>query len=185
MRIAISGTHASGKSTLIDAFCARHPEYGIEPEPYAVLSELYGETFAEKPAVDDFERQLEYQLEVLARHSRHDQVIFERCPADFLGYMLAMAGDHTRVDQWNAPARAGLRQLDLIVFLPLNEAAPIEIHESEDLILREEVDDLLRDIFLGGELELFAASAPAVIEERGSIDERVAAIEDVLAKLDR
>ena len=33
MRIAVAGTHASGKSTLIADFLATHPEYAHEPEP--------------------------------------------------------------------------------------------------------------------------------------------------------
>ncbi|MFC4138171.1 MULTISPECIES: hypothetical protein [unclassified Microbacterium] len=34
MRIVVSGTHASGKSTLIDAFAAEHPEYRVLPDPF-------------------------------------------------------------------------------------------------------------------------------------------------------
>jgi hypothetical protein len=33
MRIAVAGTHASGKSTHIADFLATHPEYAHEPEP--------------------------------------------------------------------------------------------------------------------------------------------------------
>ena len=42
MRVAISGTHACGKSTLIDEFLLVHPEFTHEPEPYTVLDEDYG-----------------------------------------------------------------------------------------------------------------------------------------------
>jgi predicted ATPase len=104
MRIAISGTHASGKSTLIEAFLATQPGYTFEPEPYTVLEELYGEVFARNPTVDDFERQLEYQMEVLARYSASDRVISERSPADFLAYMLAL-GDRSHVERWLVAAQ--------------------------------------------------------------------------------
>ena len=33
MRIVVSGSHCSGKSTLIEDFVAAHPEYVHEPEP--------------------------------------------------------------------------------------------------------------------------------------------------------
>jgi hypothetical protein len=177
MRIAISGTHASGKSTLIEAFHSRHPDYISEPEPYAVLLEVYGEDFAESPTLDDFERQLRYQLEVLGRYSRDDNVIFERCPADFLAYMLALSGDRSHLDRWIDAVGEALEQLDLIVFLPLDEGAPIDVAGDEDLVLRDDVDGLLRDIFLEGELDLLAGSAPAVVEARGSLSQRLAVLE--------
>jgi hypothetical protein len=45
MRIAVAGTHASGKSTLIADFLATHPEYAHEAEPYEWLDDpgLVGE----------------------------------------------------------------------------------------------------------------------------------------------
>jgi len=45
MRIAVSGTHGTGKSTLIDEFLGAHPDFVHEPEPYAVM-------------VDDFRRRV-------------------------------------------------------------------------------------------------------------------------------
>ena len=39
MRVAISGTHCCGKSTLIDEFLSAHPDFAHEPEPYTVLQE--------------------------------------------------------------------------------------------------------------------------------------------------
>src|SRR5262249_46260868 len=54
MRVAISGTHGCGKSTLIEAFLLDHGDYVHEPEPYEALQDLYGEVFAEEPSADDF-----------------------------------------------------------------------------------------------------------------------------------
>ena len=59
VRIAVSGTHCSGKSTLIEDFVAVHRDYVYEPEPYEWLADLHGESFAEVPDVGDFHRQLE------------------------------------------------------------------------------------------------------------------------------
>lgn len=39
MRIAVSGTHFIGKSTLIKDFVDRHPKYKYEIEPYYKLQE--------------------------------------------------------------------------------------------------------------------------------------------------
>lgn len=41
MRIAVSGSHSLGKSTLVDDWVARHPQFTREEEPYRALG-LYG-----------------------------------------------------------------------------------------------------------------------------------------------
>lgn len=39
MRIVVSGTHASGKSTLITDFAAVRPDYEVLPDPFEALAE--------------------------------------------------------------------------------------------------------------------------------------------------
>jgi hypothetical protein len=41
MRIVVSGTHASGKSTLISDFVQRHPEYEVLPDPIELIDESW------------------------------------------------------------------------------------------------------------------------------------------------
>lgn len=41
MRIVISGTHASGKSTLVSDFVLRHPEFAVLPDPFELLNESW------------------------------------------------------------------------------------------------------------------------------------------------
>src|SRR6185369_16723424 len=89
MKIAVTGTHGVGKTTLIEEFLRLHPEFGHEPEPYDVLSEDYGEEFAAEPCAEDFLRQLEFNLERLKQRATEVNVIFERCPLDFLAYLNA------------------------------------------------------------------------------------------------
>ena len=48
MRIAVTGTHGSGKTTLIEDFLERHPRYEHEPEPYLALAQN-GVAFADGP----------------------------------------------------------------------------------------------------------------------------------------
>jgi predicted ATPase len=90
MRIAVSGTHGVGKSTLIEEFLRVHPEFVHEPEPYEVLVEDYGEEFSAEPCVEDFLRQLEFNLERVGQHEQQENVIYERCPLDFLAYLTAL-----------------------------------------------------------------------------------------------
>ena len=60
MRIAVSGTHAVGKSTLAEDFVENHPEFVLEVEPYHILQEQDGIAFAAEPTQESFIIQLEY-----------------------------------------------------------------------------------------------------------------------------
>jgi hypothetical protein len=177
LRIAISGTHATGKSTLIEEFIARHPQYTYEPEPYVVLQEVYGETFGDPPTLEDFERQLELNLETIGRYSAGDDVIFERSPFDFVAYIIAI-DERRAAEAWTDRIRKVLPRLDLLVFLPLDEG--IAVPDSEDPELRQFVDELLQDVLLADDLNLFSEMRPAIVEARGTVRQRLAVLEAAL-----
>jgi len=186
MRIAVSGTHCCGKSTLIDEFLYAHPDFSYEPEPYTVLVEDYGEEFSSKPCVDDFYRQLEFQIDRLRFHSSGKRVIYERSPIDFLAYILALK--HLQRDE-SAPgivkAATGLvlnsiRNLDLIVFLPLDGADGVEVSDSEEPRLGKAVDSRLIKIFDEDEFELVSSGICGVVEARGSTAQRLRTVEDAI-----
>lgn len=187
MRIAVSGTHCCGKSTLINDFLLRHPDFDHEPEPYAVLVEQYGEVFAAEPTLDDFYRQLEFNVDRLRRHRSGDRVIYERCPVDFLAYSLALCDlgrprDTERlVEDSLAIVSAALDHLDLIVFLPLDDLDDgSTIPDSEDSELRSEVNSRLVGIFYHDDLNVFATNRPAFLEARGSTAQRLKTLESFL-----
>ena len=124
MRIAVSGTHGVGKSTLIEEFLRTHREFVHEPEPYTVLVEDFGEEFSDEPNVEDFRRQLEFNIERLRQHAPGEKVIYERCPVDFLAYIDAL--DPMSVKALLPPASEAMQNLDLIVYLPLEDDQTIE-----------------------------------------------------------
>src|ERR1700741_5357031 len=119
MRVAVSGTHGVGKSTLIDEFLRRHPEFVHEPEPYTVRVEDLGEEFSAEPSVQDFRRQLEFNIERLSQHAPGENVIYERCPVDFLSYIDAL--DRKSAEAFVEPVVKAMQHLDLILYLPLNK----------------------------------------------------------------
>lgn len=61
MRIAISGTHFSGKSTLIATLLKQFPNFTSVEEPYVLLEEQ-GYEFSNPPSIEDFEQQLEFSV---------------------------------------------------------------------------------------------------------------------------
>ena len=170
MRIAVSGTHCVGKSTLINEFLAVHPEYTHEPEPYATLVEEFGEEFSAEPNVDDFLRQLEFSIDILAKHARGEKVIYERCPLDFLAYIEALEPGHTH--ELLGPISTAIKNLDLIVYLPIENDCDDEYPK-----LRKAVDRRLNAILLDDELAILDTP---VVEATGSTAQRLRIVEHKL-----
>ena len=94
MRIAVSGAHRCGKSTLIARLAETLERYSVVAEPYAQLEEG-GYAFAHPPSADDYVAQLECTLEP---NTKAD-VIFDRSPLDFLAYLTAVDGSYD-IDAW-------------------------------------------------------------------------------------
>lgn len=140
MRIALSGTHCTGKSTLAEDFVAAHPEYVHEPEPYEWLVELYGET-------PDFERQLEMSVERLCVYGPDANVIVERSPLDFLAYLRA-TGTHDPASE--ELAARGMEHVELLVVLPLDGTIPPPADEDPEL--REAMNEHLLEIVTGWDI---------------------------------
>lgn len=177
MRIAVSGTHGVGKSTLIDEFLHVHTDYAHEPEPYTVLVEDFGEEFAEEPCVDDFRRQLEFNIDRLQQHTPGTKVIYERCPLDFLAYVAAL--DARAAEQLIQTASDALQHLDLIVYLPLGDN-----NEDADFPkLQKKVDRRLSAIFRDDNFRIISAHHVTVVEAPGSTTQRLRIIEQASKKI--
>ena len=169
MRIAVSGTHGVGKSTLIDEFLRTHPEFVHEPEPYTVMVEDLGEEFAAEPCVEDFRRQLEFNIDRLQQHGPGERVIFERCPIDFLAYIDAL--DPKTTDTLSSLVSDAMGNLDLIVYLSLSEPG------AEYPKLQKAVDQRLSAIFRDDEFGVLTWCSATIIEAHGSTAQRVRSIE--------
>jgi hypothetical protein len=174
MRIAISGTHFSGKSSLVQALSEALPQYATVEEPYNLLLEE-GYEFAEFPSIEDFELQLERSIENLDEATPN--VIIDRCPADILGYLLS----HTDVeafilDEWLPRIQTAIKKLDLVVFLSIEEPDRIVLPLSQDAVYRQRVDEKLREVILENIFDFEVD----VLEVSGSLQTRV---ERVLAHI--
>ena len=146
MRIAISGTHFSGKLSLVQALSEALPQYTTVEEPYHLLQEE-GYEFAELPSVEDFELQLERAIESL--DETLPNVIFDRCPADILGYLLSHTdAEAFNLEEWLPRVQTAIKKLDLVVFLPIEEPDRIVLPLSQDVAYRQRVDEKLREVIL-------------------------------------
>src|ERR1041385_2370394 len=126
MRIAVSGSHCSGKTTLVDDFLRRHAEYVHEPEPYEWLAEARGAAFSAELSAADVWQQLEISVERLSLHAPGSNVIAERSPVDFLAYLEALRtlgreNTSRMLDAARELVSRGMEHVDLLVVLPLND----------------------------------------------------------------
>jgi AAA domain len=151
MRIAISGSHRVGKTTLAEALAETLPEYDLIPEPYYQLEED-GYEFEEMPSLEDFERQLDRSIQSISDSGAN--VIFDRCPLDILGYLVAHCDAGAfEIDDWMPRVRDAVAKLDLIVFVPIEDPDRVALPRAEGP-LRASVDEVLREIVEDDSYEL-------------------------------
>ena len=169
MRIAFSGSHRVGKSTLVEAVAERSPRHATVDEPYALLEEE-GYECPEVPALADFEAQLERSLAALEEGGR--DVLFDRCPADVLAYLLTCEERESfELEDWLERAREAMRSLDLVVFVPVEDGGRVPVPAHEDRAMRiavhEKLHELLVEDALGFEAEVLVVSGdvPARVEQ--------------------
>jgi len=160
MRIAVSGSHRTGKSTLLADLAERLPGYSTIPEPYELLEEE-GYEFAQPPSLEDHLRQLQRSIELLAEGQ--EDALFERCPLDFVAYALCSPdGASFEAEEYLDLIRPAVASLSAIVFVPVEEPDRIVLAVSEDGELRRAVDEKMREIVVddgfGLDLEVLEVS---------------------------
>ncbi len=168
MRIAISGSHGTGKSTLVSALARRLPGWETFDEPYHSLLDE-GHHFAAMPSVSEFEQLLERSLSDVNRPLPRE-VIFDRCPIDYLA-CLANRGrpeDHLP-RQWVAEVGEAISRLDLVVYVPIERPDRIPVHHEEGKAFRRRVDETIREMLVDDGWG-FGATA---LEVQGGVEDRV------------
>lgn len=176
MRIGVSGTHGTGKTTLVEELCARLTDHVPVDEP-CVLLEEEGYDFEYPPSIDDYRAQLRRSLQAL--RSPAPRVVFDRTPLDFLAY-LAAHGLAVEAEVDTSMLRAVLDSLDLVVIVPITSEAERLLPAAEMLRLREAVNDVLLDLVHNDPLQV--CEHLPVIELAGRLDGRP---DTVLAALPR
>ncbi len=145
MRMAVSGSHGVGKTTLGEDLADRLPGFELVPEPYLLMEEE-GSLFANPPSLEDFEMQLERSVFCILDSGA--DVVFDRCPLDILGYIAAHRDACMfRIGDWLPPIRESVGLLDLIIFVPVEVPDRIDA-PCGDPGLREEIDAILREIIV-------------------------------------
>jgi hypothetical protein len=179
MRIAISGSHCVGKSTLIELFLKRHPEYKHESEAYEVIDVVQ----SAEPSGEEFFNQLECHLRQIEKYRPGDDVIIERSSIDYLAYikgLMLLNRDACAGRLFNAGValvKDSLMCVDLIMFLSTRNLPTVT--DDEDPSLRQVVNELLEELLLNDDLDLISDRV-RVVEASGSTEQRLLTLEEVL-----
>ncbi|MEN0071014.1 MAG: hypothetical protein AAGC63_08400 [Propionicimonas sp.] len=183
MRIVVSGTHASGKSTLISDFALRHPEFAVLPDPFELVDEA-----GDGLGASLFAEQLRIAADRLTSEGHGTHLIAERGPLDFLAYLLALAEltatplDRGFLERATARTAEALATIDLLIVLPLTVDDPIHVGADEYLDLRHAMNDVLLELV--DDPDLIGAQLP-VVEITGTPGARLAALEALVGPTTR
>jgi predicted ATPase len=167
MRIAISGSHRTGKSTLLAELARLLPTYEMIDEPYHRMEEE-GHEFSHPPSLEDFEAQLERSMEDMSLEGGN--LLFDRCPIDFLAYIaLHEDVDGFDFDRWIPRVRAAVETLDFVVFVPIESRDRIALSTFDDEgPARAAVDEKLQEILFD---DLFEIGVEA-LDVKGNTESR-------------
>jgi len=189
MRIAVSGTHFIGKSTLIEDFIKKYPSYRCEIEPYYKLQDKKTMELSLEPDLDSFIEQLDYSINQLNDCTNEENTIFDRCPVDFVAYaMCALDQDSidingSEVSERFSEIKLALNHLDLIAFLPISKENSIEYIE-ENPTSRKAADKIFKKIYRDDIFDIFLTyEHPKIIEISGNRAERIKKLEIFLIQL--
>ena len=170
MRVAVSGSHGTGKSTLIAAFAEQRPEYVVEPEAFETLGDDIDLDESGGPTSEGLHRLLDHTAGVVAAHAPGACVVHERSPVDYLAYAAASRRGWGRegvagfLERHVPLVRTCLRHLELIAFVPASAEGP-RGRPREDARFRQRVDEELRRALIDDEYDLTASGARLRIVE--------------------
>ena len=178
MRIGISGTHGTGKTTLAEALCDRLPGHVTADEPYYLLEEE-GYEFGFPPSLDDYRAQLACSLRTLGEPPALPRIVFDRTPLDYLAYMVATGADAAR--EADTPAvRSALASLDLIAITVITPETERVLPTPELPELRSAMSEALLELVYADPLDV-CGDVP-MLELDGPLDDRLAAVLAALAQ---
>ena len=170
MRIAVTGSHNSGKSTIIELLSESFSNYIIYDEPYYLLLED-GYEIPAPPSLDEYRVMLEKSLELIGEEKNED-VFFDRSPVDLLAYTL-VSDNYGEIDEdkYFDEVKKSIESLDALFYLPIEDIVTQNASLDEYFELREEVDIMIERI-----INDLAGNTP-VIQFSGDLETRVAKAE--------
>ena len=143
MKIAVTGAHRVGKTTLIDKLQESLPEYVSKAEAYYELEET-GFVFSDKPVTEEYIMLLEHSIKQIT--TNEENVIFDRCPVDMIAYIQATSEfENFNIQSLYERVQEAMIEIDLLVFVPVEKPDLIGCPESDLPELRRKVNGILNE----------------------------------------
>lgn len=196
MRICISGTANTGKTTLIKDFLEKWGNYSTPSASYRDVLKSGNYPHSKKCNKDGQWAIINHMIDELQKYGKDDNVIFDRGPLDCLVYTLwayekkSSNINKAFIDKMIPLVKESLKHIDLIFFLPITKTSPVDIVEDgkrdTDPVYIEEIDNIFKALFyqyqhnLGKTPFFDADDCPAIIEIFGDPEERIMLIQQYL-----
>jgi hypothetical protein len=197
MRVGISGTHGTGKTTLAGALCQRLPGHALADEPYYLLADE-GYEFSFPPSPEDYLALLARSVQSL--RAPQPAIVFDRTPLDYLAYLAAVGPDLAAIaagpaDEAAAAAigvgpagqaaaaalQPAFASLDLLVITMITAETEHVLPPADLPGLRAQMNDALLDLVHDDPLDAWP-DLP-ILELDGPLDGRLAAVLAAQAQL--
>jgi ATPase subunit of ABC transporter with duplicated ATPase domains len=173
MRIAVTGTHGVGKTTLVEDLTGADTQFEVIAEPFIHFQS--DGAFVDGPNTEDFDAELNRSCDLILDWTCERPLSFDRSPHDYIAYLEVLS--EAESCEWAPSAKQlarferALQTLDLLVFVPLLDddeiAGTIEYPK-----LRRAIDVRLESILSDDELGLSKMEVP-VVEVSGGQQHRV------------
>lgn len=184
MRIAFSGAACTGKTTTIDAFLQKWPQY---KQPDTSYRGLIKENNHSKKTTSKLQRQiLQFMVDQQSQYTLHDNVVYDRCVLDNIVYsMWAFEKDkpgfsEKYIKESIELVHKGMRNLDIIFFMTREDMGPLESNSVREIdpVYVAEIDNFFKAIHsqlsTKGTSPFFPVNdSPALIELKGSTQDRL------------
>ena len=189
MRISISGCANSGKSTLVEAFKKRWPNYKFPNKTYRDVLVENGLEHSSKTNEETQLHILNWMMEEQLKYPKDSHVIYDRCPLDNLVYTLQGNQNGLISDEVAAATisfvKESMKQLDIIFWIEYDPRIKIvnDGMRDADKAFIVQTDSIFKDLFdqysdnLESDLFFPKEDCPAIIKIEGlSVDDRLSYI---------
>lgn len=189
MRLAISGTAAQGKTTLLDAFLKHWNMYTTPELSYRDI--LKDNNHSKDTNKDTQWAILNHMIDQLEKYDKDDFVMFDRCPLDNLVYSLWAHHkgvgdiDDMFIEKCIPIVRESMKLLDIIFIIPITNVTQNQIEDDgtreTDAEYISEIDNFFKALYNNWNSEdtrfFPKEDRAALIEIFGSTDERIKMLE--------
>lgn len=153
MRISISGSANSGKSTLVKAFLNKWPMYNTPPKTYRDVLKENNLSHSSNTSDDTQLTILNWMMEEQCKYPSGSKVIYDRCPLDNLVYTLQGNALGKISDQTTAATisfvKESMKDIDIIFWLKYNPTIKIvndNLRDTNEEYIKQ-TDQLFQGLF--------------------------------------